>query len=121
MTEAANGDSVARRCVVQQGQRMAEFALAAARQVGMEEEAFHLILTGGLFRHASTLLRDTIEHTMRERSPMEQVIVSRHEPVVGAVLLAFEALGLPVGPDVYATLEDTCPSRATFDTESPRA
>ena len=30
LTEAANGDAVARRCVVQQGQRMAEYALAAA-------------------------------------------------------------------------------------------
>jgi N-acetylglucosamine kinase-like BadF-type ATPase len=120
LNEAANGDEAARRIVTAQGRRMAEFAFAAARQVRMEQTPFHLILNGGIFRHASTLLPDTIERTAREHGLIGEVAVSRYEPVAGALLLAYETLGLPIGPAVYANLDETLPPSTTFETQTER-
>jgi N-acetylglucosamine kinase-like BadF-type ATPase len=116
LTEAERGDSVARQFVIEHARQLAAFALASARRVGLEQTAFHLVLTGGLFRHPGPLLRNTIEGVMRQHAPMGDVMLSRYEPAVGAVLLACEALGTPITPAVYTRLDETQPPRSLFDT-----
>jgi len=117
LTEAENGDAVAGALVIDQSKRLVDYALAAARQVGIEQKPFHLVLNGGLFRHPSTLLKDSITAQIREVVPGVTIHASRFEPVVGAVLLAWEALDVPITPAMLANLEATMPANATFETK----
>ncbi|MEO8378016.1 MAG: hypothetical protein ABI579_10125, partial [Candidatus Sumerlaeota bacterium] len=69
----------------------ADYALAAARKVGIAPDP--LILNGGVFKHNSTVLIDVILDRIRPFAPNVNPIMSRHEPAVGALMLAFEQHG----------------------------
>lgn len=116
LTEAANGDAVARALIIDQARRLVDYALAAARQVGIEHTPFHLVLNGGLFRHASTLLKDAVTAQIHAAAPGVTIHSSRFEPVVGAVMLALEALNIPITATLQDTLAATMPTQATFET-----
>src|SRR5207247_9248854 len=62
LDEALSGDSVAIRIVQEHGVMLGKYALAAARKVSIEGSAFTLVLAGGVCRHASQLLADTMLH-----------------------------------------------------------
>src|SRR5690606_9322 len=66
---AEGGDAVARRIVEAHGVRLAEYALAAARQVEIEDTPFHLVLAGGIFRHTGDVLKDAVVKRVLERQP----------------------------------------------------
>lgn len=53
LDQAHEGDPAARRIVVERGQLLGDYALAAARQVGIVESSFPLVLAGGVLRHPS--------------------------------------------------------------------
>ena len=57
---AATGDPTAGRILAEQGAALGDFALAAARQVGIAQEAFTLTLLGGVLRHPCGILRDAL-------------------------------------------------------------
>jgi hypothetical protein len=46
-----------------------------------------------------------------------RVVRSRFEPVIGALLLAYDALGFPVTESVYHNLEASCPGPELFNTD----
>src|SRR6266480_728030 len=69
LDEAQAGDSVASRVVQEHGRALGNFALAAARQVGIEGTTFTLVLAGGVFRHPSTVLEQVIIERVRSTSP----------------------------------------------------
>jgi N-acetylglucosamine kinase-like BadF-type ATPase len=116
LTEAENGDIAARSIVEDHGRRLAEYALAAARKVDIENTPFTLVLNGGVFRHPGQLLKTVIADRIRQTSPDMQWVLSRHEPVIGALLLAFEAIGIPITASLLAHLEQTAPPAALFKT-----
>lgn len=113
---AEQGDEVARAMIIDHGVRLAQYALAAARKVGIERTPFHLILNGGVFRHPGRLMRDTITQYVREVSPEVTIYMSRYEPVIGALMLAFEADGLATDAARLEAFNRTMPSEAVFKT-----
>jgi N-acetylglucosamine kinase-like BadF-type ATPase len=116
LTEAENGDPVARQMIEAHGVKLADYALAAARQVGIADTRLNVVLNGGIFRHPGTFLKDTIERRIRDHAPDATMILSRYEPVVGAVLLAFEALNMPITESIYTALDASMPSKDVFRT-----
>lgn len=116
LSAAQDGDAVARQLIEQHGVRLAEYALAAARQVGIDRTPFHLILNGGIFRHPGAVLRDAILRRIRQDAPDATAYLSRYEPVIGAALLALEEVGAAITPATYANLDATMPAPATFHT-----
>ncbi len=88
---ASEGDLSARAIVATLGADLADSALAAARQVGIEREPFELVLGGSVFRHPEPLLAEAIVARVRRVSPSITVVRSPFEPVVGALLLAYDA------------------------------
>ncbi len=116
LDEAENRDPTAYRIVTTHGAMLGDYALACARQVGIEGTPFTLVLTGGVLRHPSRLLTDALVAQVRTTSPDVQIVNSRFEPAIGAVLLAFEAAGIAVDDHLLANLIPTLPPAAIFAT-----
>ncbi|MDP3047271.1 MAG: BadF/BadG/BcrA/BcrD ATPase family protein [Chloroflexota bacterium] len=83
------GDAVARELLVSAGHELGQAACAVIRGLGMEQEVFEVVLAGGAFqtRH---LLRDAVDETVRALAPRAVLIEPRHEPAMGAALLALQ-------------------------------
>lgn len=113
---AEQGDATARRLVLTHGAALGDYALAAARRVGIAATPFYLVLTGGVLRHPSTLLRDAIVDCVHTQSPQVQPVTSQFEPAIGALLLALEAAGGPMGQPVLTRIKQTMPHDDLFAT-----
>ncbi len=72
----------------------------------MEETGFDLVLAGGLFRSANSLMLDTLYQTVRAVAPGARPVRLDMPPVVGGVLLAMDAVGWTVTPEVRMRLEE---------------
>jgi N-acetylglucosamine kinase-like BadF-type ATPase len=115
---AAEGDPIARRIVLEHGAGLGRIALAAARAVGIEDDAFAIALVGGLFRHADRALASAVLATVRERAPGAIEVAAAFAPSYGALLLALDDVGTPSDPDVEATLRATLAPETIFETRS---
>ena len=112
LDEAAAGDPVSGQLVQRHGEALGDYALAAARQVGLEGR-YLLVTSGGVMRHPSPLLRRSLLARVQVH-PQVTWQASRHEPVFGALLLALELAGQTIGPAQFHRLEETCPDEALF-------
>ena len=116
LDEAGSGDATALQIVRAHGAALGDYALAAARQVGIEGTPFTLVLAGGVLRHPSHLLREALVARVRTVSPDVRPINSRFEPAAGALFLALEAAGVPIDEPLLARLAPTLPPAAFFET-----
>ena len=113
---AEAGDAAARRIVISHGKALGDYAIVAARRVGLLGTPFTLALTGGVLRHPSPFLRDSLVKRVREDAPCVQAIRSRFEPVAGAVLLALDLLRIETTATLLERLETSLPEAAFFAT-----
>jgi glucosamine-6-phosphate deaminase len=113
---ALAGDAVATALLVRQGENLGAVALSLARQVGIDRQAFPLVLSGGVFRHRCELLPAAIGATVRAQAPRAQVHRNDLEPVAGAVMLAIELAGKRCPKAVRTRLRSTMPDRSFFAT-----
>ena len=116
LDEAQAGDSVATHIVQEHGRALGDFALAAARRVGIEGTTFTLVLAGGVFRHPSTILKEAIIERVRSTSPDVRPTHCRFEPVIGVLFTALEAAGSVVDGALLDKLMPTIPNPALFST-----
>ncbi|HZW28854.1 MAG TPA: hypothetical protein VFF08_10390, partial [Trueperaceae bacterium] len=112
---AAAGDGTALRIVSDHGATLAAYAEAAARRVGLDVTRCRLVLTGGVFRHRSSLLRTAVLKSLG-RDAGGDVLGGTHEPAVGALLLALEAQGVRVEGPVLRALESSLPPSELYAT-----
>ena len=110
------GDAAARQIVTSHGKALGDYAVVAARKVGLLETPFTLVLTGGVLRHPSPLLRDSLVERVHEIAPGARAIQSRFEPAVGAVLLALELANINTDNALLEQLKTTLPGAAFFAT-----
>lgn len=108
LDEAAADDPVARRIVEEQGAQLGDLGRVAAEKVGLAGP-FPLVLAGGVLRHPSPLLRNAI----LARVPSGRPVTSAFEPVVGALLLAFDETGASPDPE---RLRASFPAPSLFET-----
>lgn len=112
---AHDGDEAALALVAAQGTALGDMGVVAANQTG-QSGAFPIALTGGIFRHPTGLLLAAVVARLRRDLPEIAIVRAELEPVAGAVLLAFEALGEPVSPGRRDRLRATMPGHAFFST-----
>jgi N-acetylglucosamine kinase-like BadF-type ATPase len=100
LDEAEKGDMVACQLVSQHARALGDYAVVAARKVGFASQpvsqpisqSFPLILTGGVMRHSSSLLKDALLARVHEHFPEAKLQNPDFEPVGGAVCVALDAL-----------------------------
>jgi hypothetical protein len=95
---------------------LGNYALAAARIVGIEGTAFTLVLAGGVFRHSSSLLADAIIERVRTSSPLVKPTYCRFEPIIGVLFTALEAATIAIDDELLGRLVPTIPSPVLFST-----
>jgi N-acetylglucosamine kinase-like BadF-type ATPase len=113
---ADDDDETASAIVCDLGNRLGDYAVVAARKVGILDTPFHLVLAGGVFRHPSRILKDCVVQRVHRDAPGAQPVESRFEPAVGAVLLALEAAGVTVDETVLSNVRQSMPPPTLFAT-----
>lgn len=114
---AEQGDVVARSILESAGRSLGENAALVIRKLGMEDEGFELVLSGGLFRAATRILRSAVEEVVRGVAPGARPVRLEAPPVVGAGLLALELAGLETNVDLHARIATAAVS--AFHLETP--
>jgi N-acetylglucosamine kinase-like BadF-type ATPase len=101
---AERGDAVARGILEAAGATVAGSAIAVIRRLRMEGDEFDLVLAGGMFHGTSSILQSSLEATVTAVAPRVRPVRLETAPVVGAVLLAMELIGVHVGDDLQPQL-----------------
>ena len=97
---AAEGDPVARSILDRAGAALGEVALLVARKLDLVGGEFELVLAGSLFDRAARLVSDPLEVVVRPQAPGAVIVFLTTPPVVGAVLMALDGLGVRADPTI---------------------
>jgi glucosamine kinase len=100
----AADDEVARRIVTTAGERLAGLALAVGRQLFGESEAVDIYPTGGVFS-AGPLVTGPFREAIRAGWPEAGVREPRFAPVYGALIRAYQAMGVEITAELLGRLE----------------
>lgn len=102
---AKAGDAVAIHILRQQGEALAQSAVAAITRLGMEGEAFDVVLAGSILtRGEGNFVLRYIQEAVAAVAPNAVVKKLTVEPVIGALLMAIEATGTKVSEEVHLKL-----------------
>ena len=88
---AGRGDAVALDLLAEAGRELGLAAAAVIRGLGMEGQRFEVVLAGGAFK-TRQVLRAAVSEAVLAAAPGATLIDPRHEPAMGAALLALEAV-----------------------------
>lgn len=117
---AAADDPVAAAILIKQALALSGYAIALARRCDMLDLAFDLVLSGSVFKGVGPLLVDTITREIARVAPRARVVRPAFEPVIGSLLLAYDAAGIDVTETILANVAATLPGASFFDTQDGR-
>lgn len=103
---ASEGDGVAQALVRRAGRELGELANAVIRQLDFQQEKFDVVLIGSMF-NAGDILIQPLRETIMPVAPQARLIKLASPPVVGAVLLAMEQVGILPTPSIRERLDAT--------------
>ena len=103
---AEAGDAVAQELIHWAGCELGEMANAVIRQLEFENLAFDVVMTGSMFE-GGPLLVDPMRETIHKLAPAARLVRLRVPPVIGAVLLGMEAVGVRATPAIRKTMANT--------------
>lgn len=109
------GDEVASGIIRKYGEEAGVSANALIRRLGLQDDEFEVVLAGSVFKGQGPLMIDTAREVIRPVAPKAKVITPRCEPVVGALMLALEGMGIPITGGVLTRLDATVPSELRRD------
>jgi N-acetylglucosamine kinase-like BadF-type ATPase len=103
---AQEGDRAARRILAAAGHELGRLAVAVIKRLYMTPETFAVVPFGGVFK-AGELVLGSFRETIAAAAPGAQVVLPRFEPVVGAVLLALDDLGITIDWPILEAIEQS--------------
>jgi N-acetylglucosamine kinase-like BadF-type ATPase len=103
---AQQGDHAAQHILASAGRELGELAVAVIRRLYMALEAFAVVPFGGVFK-AGDLILSPFRETIIAAAPQAQIVLPHFEPVVGAVLLALDDIGVTIDWPVLESLEQS--------------
>jgi len=92
-TAAEAGDAVAQELVNWAGCELGELAKAVIRQLEIQDQAFDVVLVGGMFASGPRLI-EPLRATIQAIAPGARLVRLTVPPVVGAILLGMQAAGI---------------------------
>jgi N-acetylglucosamine kinase-like BadF-type ATPase len=105
--EAEKGDLAAQKILIRFGEGCAELLVNGLRQLDMVDLGVEIVLSGGVFKARSFLLRETLGKEVTRVVPGATLVEAHYEPVVGAALLALEKAGISIDVSLRSNLECT--------------
>jgi len=99
---ASADDAVAGEIVDRQAAEVVTMAVAALERLGLVEEPVDVVLGGGVLQSGNERLLRGVETGLRRAGPNLRARVASSPPIVGAALLALDALS--AGPEAQARL-----------------
>ena len=118
---AAAGDPVASRLVRRQAEEIVAQHRVAAERLGLLRSPHALVLGGGVLRAGHSQLHDQVVAGVRAQAPLVAISVVTAAPVVGAALLALDALGSAAGERALRAALDRSPVTVVPSFASPAA
>jgi len=103
------GDQVAQDLLVRVGTEVGITANAIIKRLGLENTDVEVVLGGSVFKGKGPLLVDTVTQVVHRVAPRAAIVLPEFEPVVGAVFLALEGLGVEVNQAIYANVRASLP------------
>ncbi|MBZ0304097.1 MAG: hypothetical protein K8J31_30455, partial [Anaerolineae bacterium] len=94
---AQAGDAVAIDAIRWIGEGLGDLACGIIRQLGIEQLAFEVVLSGSIY-HGSPLILEAMRPIVWELAPQARFVHLAAPPVTGAVMLAMEQAGLDFRP-----------------------
>lgn len=108
---ALEGDTIAQELVIRTGSEIGHVAGSLLRRMDMHRAAHEVVTGGSIFKGAGPLLMDAATLALHRLAPLARFVRGQFEPVVGALLLAFELHGHNVDDPLLARLRATLPAR----------
>lgn len=102
--EAEKGDAVARQIVATAGTELGKLPAAVAKKLGIEDEKVTVALIGSVFKQRKVLepyMRSEALKTVKEI----EFIEPRFEPAIGSTILALQAEGVAITPELLKAIE----------------
>lgn len=100
-------DPLAAEMIVDMAHDMSLWATGLLAKNGLIGQEIPVVFSGGLFKTEDSLLVEAFTEFVHRRAPRAQVQRSRYEPVVGALLYAYELGGAPITPELLERIELT--------------
>jgi len=88
----SQGDEVAIGVIDRQADEIVAYATAAMRRLGILGQPCQVVLGGGVIAGRHHMLLDGVEQRLAEQAPGARCVIVKDPPIVGAALLAFDAL-----------------------------
>ena len=104
---ARDGDTAATLIIQRLGTGLAGLVSAGLQRFAMLHHEVDVVLSGSIFKGPGDMLQRSIQDALQDAAPRALLVEARYEPVVGAVLLGLERLGVALTPDVEAAIERT--------------
>jgi N-acetylglucosamine kinase-like BadF-type ATPase len=114
LDSADEGDEVAKEILEHHATLLSNTALVAIRNAELAPP-FPVVFSGGVFKHPSPFLREAIVRRLKKHHKDIEVISSQREPVLGALLLAFETTK-NLSEETLERLEASLPPASFFET-----
>lgn len=90
---AEKGDFVARNIIHWAGEELGDMAVGIIHQLSLENESFEVVMAGSIFNGSQSLI-DAMKAYVHQAAPKAEFVRLTAPPVVGAVLLGMEQVGL---------------------------
>ena len=103
---AQRHDEKAIEILAEAGQELGRLGTAVIKRLGMETDEYAVVPFGGVFRAGELVLR-SFEKTVLSVAERSRVIAPRFEPVVGAMLLAMNDLGVEINSEILQAIDRT--------------
>ena len=114
---AYEGDRVAVEIVKKVADETAVSAWAIIKQLHLEKESVKVVLGGSVFKAKGPLLLDLVRAELHSYVPLARIVLPRYEPVVGALLLAFDSYSEVKDPEFLSNIDVTLPKHLKIDRE----
>lgn len=104
MNLADQGDAAAQEIIRDAARLLADNALAVINQLNMQNYDFDVVLAGGVATNATSDFYQTMHEYIHTEAQHARLVRLRDKPVLGALMLAFDSLGVTVESDVLQRL-----------------
>lgn len=108
------GDPVAIDVLCTFGRDIARYVTAGLRRFDMQNDPVEVVLSGSVFKCRAPQLQDTVRREILSKAPYAKIIESIYEPIVGAVLLALDDIGVSEREEVLSNIHKSAEQMLLF-------